>query len=324
MISNTLVYEPNIFPNFEDIESSIDYELPDKNTSIDFKKMQENIYNAFQYSPFDCCDKALEEERYKDHEIKCVSSVQNCTTEANIHMPKAKVMKVSDLSKDQNISNNKDLKFKSEHKEDADKYPNKEISHKEDQEFVKDFQSISDVRIQRDQIKTRDWLASKGGILAIYSDKLLQKMKQNNHLRPKRAEGVKLARWNREKDREVFAYLDKILGDRMDLQEFLFDTTTEIKDDYNQIIVCDFRLEILENVGREYDWQNTPYYLFKRLQKLAKNQNFSFRETKLLKKTIRDVRNIAEVDIKKISSLFPGKSDESIKNECTKILNNKH
>ena len=297
MISNTLEYEPNIFPNFEDIESSIDYELPDKNTSIDFLKVQENIYNAFQYSPFDCCDKILEEESYKDHEIKCISSIQNCTTEANTQMFQAKVMEVSDLSKDQNISDSKDLKFESEHKEDVDKYRNKEINHKEDQEFVKDFQNTSDAKIQEDIMKTRSRLVSKGDVLAIDSDKLLQKIKNKNQVRPKRAEGVKLARWNREKDREVFAYLNKILEDRMDLQEFLFDTTTEIKDDYDQIIVCDFRLEILENVEREYDWQNTPYYLFKRLQKLAKNQNFSFRETKLLKKTIRDVRNIAEIDI---------------------------
>ena len=246
MISNTLEYEPNIFPNFEDIESSIDYELPDKNTSIDFKKVQENIYNAFQYSPFDCCDRVLGEENYKDHEIKWVSSIQNCTTEANTHMLKAKVMEVSDSSKDQNISDRKDLKFESEHKEDADKFPNKEINHKEDRELVKDFQNFSDAKIQGDQMKIRSRLVSKGDVLAIDSVKLSQKIKQKNQIRPKRTEGVKLTRWNRKKDREVFAYLDKILGDRMDLQEFLLDTTTEIKDDYNQIIVCDFRLEILK------------------------------------------------------------------------------
>ena len=101
----------------------------------------------------------------------------------------------------------------------------------------------------------------------------------------KRQEGVILKRWNRTHDREVFQYIREMLKQtKMDIQEFIFDESFDITNEKEQTVLWEMRLQILESTIQKCGWLNTPYFLLKRLRKLAKLQSFSFREMKELKK----------------------------------------
>ena len=95
--------------------------------------------------------------------------------------------------------------------------------------------------------------------------------------------GVKLERWNRNDDKDLFHFIgSKLLPVNMELQQFLFDDTTKLIDEDNHIVLWGQRLEVLESAIEHFGWLNTPYFLFKRLRKLSANQSFSFREKRIL------------------------------------------
>ena len=98
-----------------------------------------------------------------------------------------------------------------------------------------------------------------------------------------RQAGVKLERWNRGADKDLYQFIrSKLLPLNMELQQFLFDDTTELIDENNQIVLWGQRLEVLESAIEHFGWLNTPYFLFKRLRKNSANQSFSFREKRIL------------------------------------------
>ena len=98
-----------------------------------------------------------------------------------------------------------------------------------------------------------------------------------------RQAGVRLERWNRSADKDLFQFIrSKLLPLNMELQQFLFDDTIELIDESNQIVLWGQRLEVLESAIEHFGWLNTPYFLFKRLRKLSANQSFSFREKRIL------------------------------------------
>ena len=89
----------------------------------------------------------------------------------------------------------------------------------------------------------------------------------------KRQEGVILKRWDRNTDRDLFRLLrSKLKSLTMSIEEFIYDDTTEIFDEDNQIILWEIRLNILESLIERFEWLNTPYFLFKRIRKLWSGQ----------------------------------------------------
>ena len=108
---------------------------------------------------------------------------------------------------------------------------------------------------------------------------------KKNRVKVKKQEGVALKRWDRSSDRDVFQFIrNQLKPTGIDIQEFIFDDTIKISDEKNQIILCEKRLEILEQAIKITGWINTPYFLFKRLKKSVSKQSFSFRESKQLRK----------------------------------------
>ena len=79
---------------------------------------------------------------------------------------------------------------------------------------------------------------------------------------------------------------------------------------------------ILQDIIQRFNWINTYFTLFKRLRKLTELQEFSFRESKLLKQTLKAMKKKGKsYDFQEIVNLFPGKYDESVVSESMKLLN---
>ena len=94
-------------------------------------------------------------------------------------------------------------------------------------------------------------------------------------------------RWGRELDRKVFEYLNIELAKvGMSIDKFLFDPEVKIDDSKNNRILWKFRLSLVKRIIYKYGWHKTTYCMFKRLRKIASNQEFSFRELKLLKRVL--------------------------------------
>ena len=112
-----------------------------------------------------------------------------------------------------------------------------------------------------------------------------QRRKVIRNSKHKRQQGVILERWNRETDKDVFQFLRNTLkAKHMDIEEFIFDSSVKITNDKEETVLWEMRREMLELAILKFEWRNTPYFLFKRLRKLASKQSFSFRETKQLSK----------------------------------------
>ena len=79
---------------------------------------------------------------------------------------------------------------------------------------------------------------------------------------------------------------------------------------------------ILQDIIQRFNWINTHFTLFKRLRKLTELQEFSFRESKLLKQTLKAMKKKGKsYNFQEIVNLFPGKYDESVVSESMKLLN---
>ena len=117
------------------------------------------------------------------------------------------------------------------------------------------------------------------------SKKDTQRRKVIRNSKHKRQQGVILERWNRETDKDVFQFLRNTLkAKHMGIEEFIFDNSVKITNDKEETVLWKMRREMLELAIHKFEWRNTPYFLFKRLRKLASKQSFSYRETKQLSK----------------------------------------
>ena len=145
-----------------------------------------------------------------------------------------------------------------------------------------------------------------------------QRRKVTRNSKQKRQQGVILERWNRETDKDVFQFLrDSLKTKHMDIEEFIFDTSVKITNDKEETILWEMRREMLELAIHKFGWINTPYFLFKRLRKLASNQSFSFRETKQLKK----IHWILSLQILNISSMLEQIYFDNLKIMCNIKIN---
>ena len=130
-----------------------------------------------------------------------------------------------------------------------------------------------------------------------------------------------IRRWGRDLDIKAFEFLNKELSKgNMSIDQFLFDETIDIIDDFNRRIMCSYRLKLIKLIIREFKWQKTTYLLFKRLRRLVLDQDFSIRDLRLLRKVIKQQKRSKKYDIKLLSSLFPGKLHFTIRNMWKEIL----
>ena len=216
-----------------------------------------------------------------------VNDAQNNATLANTAAVQTDV-----VNNDSLILKNEDIKSKIPNLEPDNEEDSKNLSHiksfNEEEEDKSESKSDDDSDYDIDEEDDEEYIdpqISQKLQMKSSKESTSQKKRIVRNSKHKRQPGVILERWNRETDRDMFQYLGNLLKQRnMDLQEFIFDDAVKITNDINKIVLWDIRLEILEQAMKKFKWNNTSYFLFKRLRKIAENQHFSFREAKLLSK----------------------------------------
>ena len=111
----------------------------------------------------------------------------------------------------------------------------------------------------------------------------------------------------------------------LDLESFVHNPDLSSTDDDYQAIYCNLRLTILQDIWEKFSWAHTSFLLFKRLRRLTEFQDFSIRESKLLRRTLKSMKkDFKSYNFQVILDLFPEKFDETIISESKKILNINH
>ena len=140
-----------------------------------------------------------------------------------------------------------------------------------------------------------------------------------------RKRGIKQKRWGRGEDRKVFSYLRRVLPKyNLDLESFIHNVEFNSDDEDFRSINLNLRLTILQDIIKKFNWCNTSFTLFKRFKKLTENQDFSFRESKLLRRTLRNMRKDNIYDFQVVANLFPYKFDQTIVKQSMKLLKISH
>ena len=78
--------------------------------------------------------------------------------------------------------------------------------------------------------------------------------------------------------------------------------------------------EILDEVHIQIKFKGEREMLLKRIRKLSLNQEFSFRENKLLRRIVSAHLVSGKIDLNHIEYFFPGKSQEVIRKETGNVL----
>ena len=135
---------------------------------------------------------------------------------------------------------------------------------------------------------------------------------------PNRA--AKFKRWGMKEDIKMFKILRKDLA-RMDMdEEDLFHLNIDDILDHNSKIIKDQMYENLANkLTSCTNWSRTPYHLLYRVLRLWNNQEFSVRHEMLLRSLLSKRSKVSQIDLRKISELFPGKLASSIQNKIRDI-----
>ena len=121
-------------------------------------------------------------------------------------------------------------------------------------------------------------------------------------------------RWGRKQDQQAFEFLNielKKYGTSLD--QFLSETKSKDVAKKNKTILSDFQTRILNQVGKQFGWHKSLHGLYQRLQSKAQKQEFSFREFKLLKRVVKQMRKAQNYDINELSFLLPGKLHGTIR-----------
>ena len=268
MISNTWeIKSINYFEN-DELEYSNEFEHLYNTTPIDYLKVLDDVYQAFHYPSFDLQEEILDEANEENEEIKYGTVNQNSTILGETPECNLIVMENEDPSNIYENRVSKILNINPEQKEEFER-SEKVIKLDEDLNSINEIKHISLTKKTKYLVLTRSAIKSNQNDSKIDLIKMLQKKIWRSAQRPKRSDGVILSRWNRDKDRKVFEYINKILPESMDLHQFLFDKEVKIVDEDSEVILCDFRFKILEKARREYGWQNTPYHYFILILKIA-------------------------------------------------------
>ena len=110
---------------------------------------------------------------------------------------------------------------------------------------------------------------------------------------------------------ELFHILKQLWKQRSRQINELFVTRNKIDETLN---------EILDEVHIQIKFKGEKEMLLKRIRKLSNNQEFSFRENKLLRRIVSAQLVSGKIDFNYIEYFFPGKSQEVIRKETGKVL----
>ena len=110
---------------------------------------------------------------------------------------------------------------------------------------------------------------------------------------------------------ELFHILKQLWKQRSRQISELYVTRNEIDETLN---------EILGEAHIQIKFKGEREMLLKRVRKLSINQEFSFRENKLLRKIVSAQLVSGKIDFNNIEYFFPGKSQEVIRKETGKVL----
>ena len=76
---------------------------------------------------------------------------------------------------------------------------------------------------------------------------------------------------------------------------------------------------LIAKLADDTNWSRTPYHLFHRILKLGSNQEFSFRNEKLIRALLFKRFKGKKINLRKIVEFFPGKLVRSIENKIRDI-----
>ena len=143
------------------------------------------------------------------------------------------------------------------------------------------------------------------------------KIKTDDYL-PNRT--VKFKRWGTKEDIKMFKILRKDLAIMNMDEEDLFNLNIDDILDHNSKTIKDQMFENLTNkLTSCTNWSRTPYHLLYRILRLCNNQEFSVRQEMLLRSLLSKRSKVSQMDLRKISELFPGKLASSIQNKIRDI-----
>jgi hypothetical protein len=74
---------------------------------------------------------------------------------------------------------------------------------------------------------------------------------------------------------------------------------------------------ILRSLCVEVDWKDRASKLLKRIRRIGRNQDFSVRDWKLLRKLVNQQKRAGNVNFSKLEYFFPGKSEELLQRTYT-------
>ena len=123
----------------------------------------------------------------------------------------------------------------------------------------------------------------------------------------------KFKRWGKKEDISMFKILRTILAsNNIDEESFFNIAIEDILNEFSETILDDKYRRIAEDISIETNWHRTPYHLLLRIFKLTKNQEFSFRDGKLLE-SLSKSNSKKRLNLYEIVYFFPGKTLSTIR-----------
>ena len=130
----------------------------------------------------------------------------------------------------------------------------------------------------------------------------------------------KFKRWGVKEDIEMFKLLRKELKvNKIDEEKFISVNIDAALDHNSQDIKNLLYRNLIAKIVDDTNWARTPYHLFHRILKLGSNQEFSFRNEKLIRALLFKRFKGKKVSSRKIVEFFPGKLVRSIENKIRDI-----
>ena len=113
----------------------------------------------------------------------------------------------------------------------------------------------------------------------------------------------KSQRWGNDQDKHVFQILNEYLSQKgSSLSQFVKESG-----------VTESNQDIITSIASQTGWKRRIKFLYKRIQKLAKDcDNFSIRDLKLFKRVLRNQLRNRSKNYHEILSHFPGKTFEVV------------
>ena len=130
----------------------------------------------------------------------------------------------------------------------------------------------------------------------------------------------KFKRWGVKEDVEMFKLLRKELKvNKIGEERFISQNIDDALDHNSQDIKNLLYQNLIAKLADDTNWSRTPYHLFHRILKLGSNQEFSFRNEKLIRALLFKRFKGKKVNLRKIVEFFPGKLVRSIENKIRDI-----